>query len=827
MNPNAPSFVPNGNDSWMLPLLTPRNPDKPSMASNDPRSRIPCRYFARGRCLNGDSCLFMHEDSNDNSNLWSSMKTLSTVQEPFPLEKITRTIGGGVIQFEAGAAVTKVSLPSDFSTVRITELPAHSTKESVEKLLRSEGLVATTNIQIWMTNQGTLSSALVKVEDPDFAKSILQKFGPFRSPTRIFLRPFATQIETSVLSDSNVLQIDCKKLHVSWPKPTKNVWLYYDTGPDPAHRVKEKVESGRYKILNRRVQCGEVTWVDNSFPGWAKTESPLPKRTDTPLEGWGINLTQVPIDATTLDVDQSIRYHPDKPDIIALGYPSYPVYNGGEGSSEELRLRFAPTSPIESWELVPNSKYTDKYTAIVRFQNEDDAREAVRVRHLTDVPFDKPSKLTVKLVYTAKFKVAENIYRAVQTQLNESLPSWKASNLRFRALENSDPPRWYRVLKIEGWTANEVAEAMNTIANITSGMVAREGSSMLWHPEFCRNGPLSKRLELLGSKNDVVIVRDKAKSQIRLYGPQTGCKKVQADVVKLLKDMKTQHFYINLDVTELDWVLRGGWEAIEDEIGPEKVNLEITTDPERLTMFGTAEDYYAACRVIGHKEVIQTEMNGPIQNPQNCCVCWTETENPIQTRCSHIYCVNCFENLCTSSVTKETLTKVCCVGESATCAKILSLAELQENLPSNAYEELLEKSLTAYIRHHPESFRNCPSVDCGYLYRVSTTRKMQTCPHCLVPVCTACHCQHGKMTCADYEDLSTGRLAAFEKLKKEIGIKDCPRCKTPLEKTDGCNHMNCICGVHICWVCLKVFDDSTSCYLHMRDDHNGIGLGNY
>ncbi|XDG05341.1 hypothetical protein ABKA04_004956 [Annulohypoxylon sp. FPYF3050] len=651
------------------------------MASNDPRSRIPCRYFARGRCLKGDSCLFMHED---NSNIWSSM-----VQEPFPLEKITRTICGGVIQFEAGAAVTKVSLPSDFSTVRITSLPPHSTKDSVEKLLRSEGLVVPTNIQIWMTNQGTLSSALIKVEDPDFAKAITHKFGPLISPSRRFPRPRATQIETSVISDSNVLQVDCKKLHVSWPKPTKTVWIYYDTGPDPAHRVKEKVESGKYKILNKRVQCGKVTWVDTPFPGWVNT--PLPKWVDTPLSGWAVNLTEVPVNATALDIDHSIRYYPDKPDRISLGYPTYT--GDVEGCLEVLQVLFTPMTPIESWELAPNP--SDKYTAIVRFQNEDDAREAVRVLHLIDVPFDKTSKLTVQLVYTAKFKVAENIYEAVRTQLNENLPSWKASNLRFRALENSDPPRWYRVLKIEGWTANAVAEAMNTIANITSGMVAREGSSMLWHPEFCRNGPLSKRLELLGAKNDVVIVRDKAKSQIRLYGPQTGCKKVQADVVKLLKDMQTQHFYINLDATELDWVLRGGWEAIEDEIGPEKVNLEITTDPERLTIFGTAEDYYAACRVIGHKEAIQTEMNGPIQNPQDCCVCWTEAENPIQTRCGHIYCVNCFENLCTSSVTKETFTKICCVGESATCAKILSLAELQENLPSNAFEELLEKSLTA------------------------------------------------------------------------------------------------------------------------------------
>jgi hypothetical protein len=34
----------------------------------------------------------------------------------------------------------------------------------------------------------------------------------------------------------------------------------------------------------------------------------------------------------------------------------------------------------------------------------------------------------------------------------------------------------------------------------------------------------------------------------------------------------------------------------------------------------------------------------------------------------------------------------------------------------------------------------------------------------------------------------------------------------------GCNHMNCKCGVHICWICLGIFDPN-DIYDHMARDH--------
>jgi ATP-dependent RNA helicase DHX8/PRP22 len=50
----------------------------------------------------------------------------------------------------------------------------------------------------------------------------------------------------------------------------------------------------------------------------------------------------------------------------------------------------------------------------------------------------------------------------------------------------------------------------------------------------------------------------------------------------------------------------------------------------------------------------------------------------------------------------------------------------------------------------------------------------------------------------------------------------CPRCNVGIEKNGGCMHVECrACHSHICWRCKKHFEDSASCYGHLRIAHGG------
>jgi hypothetical protein len=57
---------------------------------------------------------------------------------------------------------------------------------------------------------------------------------------------------------------------------------------------------------------------------------------------------------------------------------------------------------------------------------------------------------------------------------------------------------------------------------------------------------------------------------------------------------------------------------------------------------------------------------------------------------------------------------------------------------------------------------------------------------------------------------------------KQHKIVHCPSCKIQTIRSDGCNHMTCVCGIHYCYLCnnrgYKTIDDVAS---HFRAVHGG------
>ncbi|KAI1767212.1 hypothetical protein GGR53DRAFT_518618 [Hypoxylon sp. FL1150] len=728
--------------------------------------------------------------------MWRRLSCLAMLKQqssPTPApEKIVLTLSDALVHFEAGARITKVSLASDMSTIHISELPRDSTSEdSVLALLRSHTLDTTKVIQIRVINNGKgLPQAFVKAEDPEFAKSVGVKLGPGAAETRTGSQPVAFPVNTPVVSHSSAL------------RPYRTAWLNFGNG-EIANRVSNKFKNKTYTIMGQSPACNIPSRGAGRFNPTA----------------WTLCLTEVPAQATVAAIADSILSRGDKPRNIELGKPSYDA--NVDTCAVMVQSLFTSIGPLEWWEFTPDTS-GKRMKAGARFQDEDDAREAVQTLNNSTLPFNSRAKLTVQLVHSAKFKVSALIYEAVQHQIKANIKRWKELHLHFVAYENSNPPKWYRVLKIEGDVATDVAEAKNTIADIIAGKVAKDGPTVLWHPSLRGNGTLPEKFRQLQQQIGVLIIRDKTKSQLRLYGAPNKCEEVQAAISGILKDQTSEISSIHLDEKSFNWACHGGFRKIADELGSHKVSFDITSSPKRIVITGTALDYDTALAMMNSKDVPQNKTADSIA--QDCSVCWCEAENPIRTKCNHVYCLNCFENLCITATTQGSEVRIRCAGDSDNCDTIIGLPELQEHLSSAAYDELLEKSFDAYVRLHPDSLKFCPSPDCDSVYRASTVAKMHNCPRCLRLVCTKCHAQHGFMSCADYKDLSTGGYAAFEKLKRENGIKDCPKCRTPLEKNGGCDHMACQCGAHICWVCLDTFELHVDCYRHMNKEHGGIDV---
>ncbi|KAI1741197.1 hypothetical protein F4680DRAFT_447104 [Xylaria scruposa] len=794
----------------MNPSILPFRPREkqgiPSAESSpmpsDSRSKVDCRFYQRGLCRNGHTCPFRHAEKGA-LGVKSISRSPDHVNVELAEEKITRTLGGALAYFEAGAAITKVLFPSDLSAVQLTGLPRDSTPMSVLCLLRSRGLDTSTLRPIRVVRGDIYSNARAEAEDPHFAELVMTKFGRQITPKQsadITAAPIP--VETFSSSDSSALRVDCKKVHCSWHKPTKTVWLSF--GHDQiAKRVLEKFKKGEYKVFNQLVRSGDPEMsVGRHNP-----------------KAWIVCLTDVPSDAAQADISRAIQLQSDVPRGIKLGNPTYTT--DAETCATTIQSLFTAIGPLEWWEFTPDTT-GKRVKASARFSKEEDAKEAVRAFHNSPLPFHKTAKLTVQLVYSARFKVSSLIYDAVERQIKTNIPHWKTQHVYFTVYDQPQPPKWYRTLKIEGEDDKSVAEAKNIISAILAGTVAKEGLSNLWHPALRVNGEITAKLTQIQQQTGVVIIRNKAKSQLRLFGPPKRCEEVRAKISELLRNQQSEDFPIELNDEKFLWARLGGYKRLVAELGPGSVRLDITSTPKRIIITGTASKYDIAHAIINGEIVRSVE---PDANGQDCSVCWTEAENAIQTRCGHAYCLDCFENLCLSAPTQDAAVRIRCVGSS--CDTVLGLPQLQEHLSSSAFEELLEKCFASYVRRQPNLLRYCPSPDCDYVYRANGAVKTLTCSNCLVSLCTSCHARHGSMSCAEYQDISSGRQEANERLKKEMGIKDCPKCRTPLEKTEGCNHVACRCGAHICWVCSKVFEASGACYTHMNREHGGIGLDHY
>ncbi|KAF2431476.1 hypothetical protein EJ08DRAFT_559956, partial [Tothia fuscella] len=210
------------------------------------------------------------------------------------------------------------------------------------------------------------------------------------------------------------------------------------------------------------------------------------------------------------------------------------------------------------------------------------------------------------------------------------------------------------------------------------------------------------------------------------------------------------------------------------------------------------------------------------EDATQCVVCWTAPEDPVNTLCNHVYCRECFTKQCAAASDLAAGFPIHCLGNGDKCKTVLTNATLQDILSPGAFTKLLRASYMQHIKRNSEALQFCPSPDCNQIYRPTAIGRLFNCTNCLTSICTTCSTDHAGLTCIQYKSVSAADTD-FLTYKEENGVKDCPKCNAPIEKSEGCNHMVCEeCRTHICWVCLKNFNSAGECYAHLESEHGGI-----
>jgi hypothetical protein len=630
-------------------------------------------------------------------------------------------------------------------------------------------------------DESSALTATIKKEDPSFAHTLSARLKQQESAL------------TAVPVTIDPRQRSCKKVYISWHKATRTVWLNFGSAAI-ADRVAKKFNKGTYTCLNEAV--------------------------NPTLTGLTVTLSGVPFNTTRKNVEDAIRAPFDQPRHIEMGQINY---NASDAEvSVEVRKRLEEHGRLMNFRLAPASK-GKRSKATAWFHDEGDARSSCSLNN-TQLGIIGNGRLTVTLIHTARFKVPTTVYAALKSKIDEECGSLRKQYLIVNAYQ--DPLKPFTTLRVEGENAEDVVRAQRKLDSVLEGVILKNDADPVWHPALASNGSAHTKLNSIEKDLDVVLTRDKFNRQVRFYGPGEKEQQVLRQVNNILKQESATAFEINLSPSQLSWAVRGGFGRIDEALGRGCAVFNIVS--KTIAINGTRQQYAIALDMAKKEDnSIFHHIPGP-SSEEDCPICFCTAEEPITASCKHTYCLECLSNYCDSAASTSTSKfQITCQGNEGKCPTTFTLHELNGHLSSPTFEHILTSSFKEYIARHPSSFQYCPTPDCGFIYRSSspsTTPTTFNCPHCFESVCTACHERHGALTCAEYKDISTNH-EALAQLKRKLKIKDCPKCTTPMEKTDGCNHMTCGgCRAHICWVCMAVFESSEPCYVHMNKVHGSIGL---
>ena len=716
-------------------------------------------------------------------------------------DEVLRTISGAVVAFAEGGCVSKIALPWEFSAVMLNGISASSSKVEVSTLLRDLGYqVSSDSIQILPALGAATTRARVTVEDRDFAKAVcsrLKSTAESDQPHGVVGSPTPPKLPGLTLTR----RISCKKVLISWNKAFRLAWLNFGSS-GIAQRVSDKFNEGKFQICGHVVSAGKPT-------GSLSSRNPV---------SWTVVLKSVPSYATTSDVEDAVIATYDKPRHVELGKASN-VYDV-ETAPALIESLLTQIGRVDF--KMRDERQGKRFKAVAVFAEEIEAREAVKSLHDQPQSFLNHEKLTLQLMSSSKFKIPARIHDYIRHKIEAHVPVWREQHLAYREYPDPGPQRNFVTVKIEGERVKDVAGATNTLEMILAGKTIDHEGAAFWAPLLANTGPAYQTLKQIEQEHGILLVRDKVKRRVKFFGPDTRFTDVQKLLIGSLQMLPNSTHTLELNDDQFAWTCRGGFKELSLALGGDVVSFDVVSKPKRITVTGSHDQYRRAVDILkNHQDATSSK---PILNEeQDCSVCWTPAENPVVLQCQHPYCADCFEGLCTSADSSGKDFELFCQGDMGNCGKVLPLTDLKQHLSSEALEEVLEASFSSFLRRRPQEFRYCPTPECGNVYRASSTSRSHTCCNCLEVTCTLCHEQHETLTCAEFKDLASGGYEAFQRAKKELGIKDCPKCKTAIEKTYGCNHMTCGgCGTHICWVCLETFSASSPCYAHMSAEHGGV-----
>ncbi|KAG5637318.1 hypothetical protein H0H81_005011 [Sphagnurus paluster] len=342
--------------------------------------------------------------------------------------------------------------------------------------------------------------------------------------------------------------------------------------------------------------------------------------------------------------------------------------------------------------------------------------------------------------------------------------------------------------------------------------------AMYWHRSFLWvKGKVFLTKVLLETG---VYVRSDFKIQaLKIYGPEKGKEKARQMIEEEVARLAQLETTVTLKRQSVGYFVRKGLAALKEMLGEDAVTLDLASTPCKLTIRGGEEARHALDTIM-EQSLNDMDLYSGGTGSDICPICYDAVSNPFKLGCKHLYCTACIRHYITSAVETK-MFPLACMGDEAKCKVPIAIPIIQKFLLRQQYEQLVNIAFSSYLEQHTQDFKYCTTPDCTQIYRANT-KTMLKCPSCFAEVCSSCHEEaHEGMNCEERRI----RKAQDEKLDENWAamhnMKRCPACLVWIEKNEGCNHMQCRCGAHICWICLISFPTGGETYQHLGAVHGG------
>lgn len=442
-------------------------------------------------------------------------------------------------------------------------------------------------------------------------------------------------------------------------------------------------------------------------------------------------------------------------------------------------------------------------------------------------------KIRCQDVFHSSVSCPAHIFSVIKCQLESLLETFKCQKGVTYSVENFGG--FYRV-KLSALATKIIAGLRSQLDHLVKGKTVTHPSltPSLMQLLISRDGIILRKS--LERETGTYIFYDRHNLHIRIFGSPNEVVAIEERLIQSLQNLhENRQHDIHLRGHNLppnlmkEVIQRFGADLQGLKLLVPGVELTLNTRRHILSAWGSMEQKQKVEEVILN---MSNSLNGHFlvtETPETMCpICLCEMDEPFCLEsCGHKFCQGCLVNQCDAATRSRDGFPLCCTKEG--CSSLFLLTDLKSLLLGEKLEELFQASVSWFVTTSAGAYRFCPTPDCPGIYKVVVSKdeadadKPFVCGACSVETCRRCHLEyHALISCELYKEYKDSPdVSLFDWRLGRENVKDCPGCKHVIEKVDGCNHIECRCGRHICWVCLQVFASSEDCYSHLRSSHEG------